>query len=199
MAVFPGQVEDGLNAALAQQKQVARYNEERRQQGEVPIQIGIGLHAGTMMLGTVGETQRMQLDLFSDTVNSAARLEGLTKRFGVGLVISAEAIAQLKDPTLYHLRFLGKVPVKGRQKMLSVFEVFDSDPDEIVALKLETRIDFEKGLSLYYDWQFAEAQVYFEQVLQYFPQDKATQFYLQQMAEMMEARPAPTLEFSASE
>jgi class 3 adenylate cyclase len=188
MAVFPRRVEDGLNAAIAQLKEVGRYNADRQQRGEAPLQIGIGIHTGPVMLGTVGETQRMQLDLFSDAVNVAARLEGLSKLYGVPLIMSTEALQRLAEPDQYQVRFLGKTPVKGRQEMLSVFEVFDGDPAEIMALKSETRTDFEKGLSLYYDWQFAEAKTHFEQVLQCYPADKATQFYLQRMADFTESK-----------
>jgi class 3 adenylate cyclase len=186
MAVFPRRVEDGLNAAIAQLKEVGRYNADRQQRGEAPLQIGIGIHTGPVMLGTVGEMQRMQLDLFSDAVNVAARLEGLSKLYGVPLIMSTEALQRLAEPDQYQVRFLGKTPVKGRQEMLSVFEVFDGDPTEIIASKSETRPDFEKGLSLYFDWQFAEAKTYFEQVLQHYPADKATQFYLQRMADFTE-------------
>jgi two-component system sensor histidine kinase ChiS len=186
MAVFPRRVEDALNAAIAQLKEVARYNAERQQRDEAPLQIGIGVHTGPVMLGTVGEAQRMQLDLFSDAVNVASRLEGLSKLYGVPLIMSTEALQRLAEPDQYQVRFLGKTPVKGRQEMLSVFEVFDGDPAEIIALKSESRADFEKGLSFYFDWQFAEAKTYFEQVLQCYPADKATQFYLQRMADFTE-------------
>ncbi|HXV42867.1 MAG TPA: adenylate/guanylate cyclase domain-containing protein, partial [Anaerolineae bacterium] len=188
MAVFPRRVEDALNAAISQLKEVARYNADRQQRAEAPLQIGIGIHTGPVMLGTVGETQRMQLDLFSDAVNVAARLEGLSKLYGVPLILSTEALQRLAEPDQYQVRFLGKTHVKGRQEMLSVFEVFDGDLEEIIALKVESKADFEKGLSLYYDWQFVEAKAHFEQVLQCYPADKASQFYLKRMADFTEPR-----------
>jgi predicted ATPase/class 3 adenylate cyclase len=188
MAVFPRLTEDALSAAIETLKHVARYNVERQQQGQAPLQIGIGIHTGPVMLGTVGEAQRMQLDLLSDVVNVTVRLEGLSKLYGVALIVSAEALMRLEDPTQYHMRFLGKTPVKGRQETLSVFEVFDGDPAEIVTLKLQTKSDFEKALSLYYDWKFAEAKVLFEQALQSYPGDKAPQLYLKQMGQFTDYR-----------
>ncbi len=188
MAVFPRQTEDALNAAIETLKQVAGYNVERQQQGQATLQIGVGIHTGPVMLGTVGEAQRMQLDLLSDVVNVTVRLEGLSKLYGVALIISAEALMRLEDPTQYQMRFLGKTPVKGRQETLSVFEIFDGDPTEIMTLKLQTKSDFEKALSLYYDWKFAEAKVLFEQALQRYPGDKAAQFYLKQMGQFTDYR-----------
>ena len=85
-------VEDALDASIAKLRAVTRYNEERRARGEPAIRIGIGVHTGRMTLGTVGEAERMQGDLLSDAVNLASRLEGLTKRYGAPLIISAEAL-----------------------------------------------------------------------------------------------------------
>jgi TolA-binding protein len=188
MAVFPGRVEDAIDAAIAQLRELARYNADRQQQGEMPIQIGLGIHGGPVMLGTVGEVERMQLDLLSDAVNVTARLEGLTKLYGVPLVISTEVLKQLAESSQYQIRFLGKTQVKGRQEMLSVFEVFDGDPPETIALKVETKADFEKGLSHYYDWDFDQAKTCFMQVLQRYPADKATQFYLERMADFTQPK-----------
>jgi two-component system sensor histidine kinase ChiS len=56
MALFPESANDAVQAAIAMQKQVALYNEQRQQQGDVPIAIGIGLHTGNLMLGTIGES-----------------------------------------------------------------------------------------------------------------------------------------------
>jgi len=194
MAVFPDRVEDALDAAIAQLQEVARYNLDRQQQGEGPIQIGIGIHTGPVMLGTVGEVQRMQMDLLSDAVNVTTRLEGLSKLYGVAMVISTEVLSQIQEPTRYHIRFLGKTPVKGRQEMISVFEVFDGDPAEVIGLKLQTKTAFEEGLSRYHEGEFAEAKIYFEQVLQSYPDDKAAHFYLQRIADFsVQGIPAETV------
>lgn len=188
MAVFPGRPEDALDAAIAQLRELARYNIDRQQYGEAPIQIGIGIHAGPVMLGTVGEAERMQLDLLSDAVNVTARLEGLTKVYGVPLVISTAVLQRLTEPTRYCLRFLGKTPLKGRQELLSLFEVFDGDPPEVAALKVRTKTAFEEGLSYYHNREWAEAKSSFEQVLQHYPGDNATHFYLEQLAGLSELR-----------
>jgi two-component system sensor histidine kinase ChiS len=91
----------------------------------------------------------------------ASRVEELTKRYGAGLVISEQTLLRLQDRTDYSFRFVDKVQVKGKKATVSVFEVFDGSSKEMMALKLETRADFEQGLSLYYDRQFPEASVHF--------------------------------------
>jgi two-component system sensor histidine kinase ChiS len=83
MALFPQTADDAVQAAIEMQKQVSLYNSYRQENGYDPIAIGIGLHSGTLMLGTVGESQRMESTVIADAVNLASRLEGLTKVYGV--------------------------------------------------------------------------------------------------------------------
>jgi class 3 adenylate cyclase/GAF domain-containing protein len=179
MAVFPRQVEDALNAAIAKVKQVDDFNQDRQQRGEVPIRIGIGIHTGKMMLGTVGEPERMQSDFLSDAVNLTARLEGLTKLYGASIVISQEALNRIEDPTQYQLRFLDRVQVKGRLEAVAVFEALGGEPEAIIELKLQTKSKFEEGLTFYYDQKFAEAGELFNHVLKHNPDDRAAKLYLE--------------------
>lgn len=185
MAIFPGQADDGVRASIAKLKQVMRYNEQRQKLDYQPIQIGIGLHTGPLMMGILGDSARMQGDALSDSVNLAARLEGLTKFYGVSLIISETVLRRLADPNRYNLRFLGKVQAKGRETPIAVFEVFDGDPADMIEIKQQTRVDFEQGLTAYHQKQFPEASVYFNNVLKRNPEDKAARLYMQQAAHRM--------------
>jgi len=178
MAVFPQRAEDALVAALEKLRQVELYNQVRSERGYTLIQVGIGIHTGKMMLGTVGEPERMQSDLLSDAVNLTTRLEGLSKEYGASIIISHEYLQRLPDPTVYKLRFLGKSQVKGRQGLVSIYEVFDADLATQIECKLETKADFEAALRLYYANHLTEASRLFQNVLQHNPQDKAAALYL---------------------
>jgi two-component system sensor histidine kinase ChiS len=184
MALFPGQADDAVQAAIGMRQQLARFNTQRQGQGRPPVQIGIGLHTGLLMLGTIGESQRMEGTVISDAVNLASRVEGLTKRYGADLVISEQTLLRLDDPTQYHFRFIDKVQVKGKKGSVSVFEVFDGD-ESLLDLKLETKTDFEQGLFLYHQQQFPEASVYFNNVLKRNPHDEAARLYLRRAAHGM--------------
>jgi signal transduction histidine kinase/class 3 adenylate cyclase len=185
MAVFPNGVEDAVRASVEKLTKVAQYNLHRQQEGWQPIQVGIGIHVGHMMVGMVGETARMQGDAFSDNVNLTARLEGLTKYYGVSLIVSGDTIDKLPDLDQYHLRFLGKVQVKGKGNPISAYEIYDGDPADMIALKVQTRADFEEGLRLYYHREFAEAAVCFKHVLKTNPDDKTADLYLKRAAQFM--------------
>jgi adenylate cyclase len=185
MAIFPESADDAVRAGISQLKQVAQFNADRQARGYHPIQIGIGVHTGSLMVGIVGDAARMQGDAFSDNVNLTSRLEGLTKFYGVSLIISDEVFRRLEDPGRYKLRFLGKVQAKGREAPISLFEVFDGDPAAILEVKQQTKSDFEEGLMLFLQKQFPEASVHFNSVLKHNPGDKAARLYLQRAAHCM--------------
>jgi DNA-binding response OmpR family regulator len=185
MALFPRRADDAVQAAIAMHKAVADYNQEREKDGFQPIDIGVGLHIGDLMLGVIGSQDRMQGTVVADAVNTASRIEGLTKRYGSSTTISEEVMAQLEKPERYHYRFVDKVLVKGKDTPITVFEIFDGDPETVVKLKKETKGSFEEGLGLYYERKFAEASVRFNQVLEKNPEDKAALIYLKRCANYM--------------
>lgn len=123
MAVFPRCADDALDAAVALQDAVDRFNQAWRAEGHAPITIGVGVHLGDVVLGTVGEVERMEGTVISDAVNVASRLEGQCKVLNVGIVASAEVFAACRQPTRQPRRALGEVQVKGRAQPLTVFEL----------------------------------------------------------------------------
>jgi two-component system sensor histidine kinase ChiS len=178
MALFPGKTEDALQAAIDMQKQLSLYNEQLKAEGKPLITIGIGIHTGSLMVGTIGEERRMEGTVISDAVNLASRLEGLTKIYGASPIISEKILISLEDPTKYNYRFLGKVPVKGRKDAVSIFEVLDGESPESIELKSKYRAEFESGVQLYYSRKFAEGYQVFKNLLQKNPQDKVAILYL---------------------
>ncbi len=178
MALFPHSVDDGFQAAIEMQKQVALYNIEREESGNLPIAIGIGLHSGSLMLGTIGEQQRMETTVISNAVNLASRLEGLTKIYGASILVSEDTLFSLNWEYTRHYRFLGRIPVKGKKELVGVFEIFDPDPDNIKELKLKTKTKFESAIILYHQENFARSYRIFEQILEVNNQDQAARLYL---------------------
>lgn len=123
MAIFPNGIDDAVEAALEKADHLRRWNDQRKLLGEGPVKIGIGLNVGSMMVGTVGEAARMQGDIISDAVNLTSRLEGLTKKYGIGIAMSGEAVARLRDADSRHLKFLEETQVKGRIDPVAVYEL----------------------------------------------------------------------------
>jgi PAS domain S-box-containing protein len=178
MALFSGIADDAVKAGIAMLKKLREYNEHRVNSGYAPICIGIGINTGSLMLGTVGGKHRMDSTVISDAVNLASRLEGLTKQYGVSLLISHQTLARLHNPMEYCIRFVEQVKVKGKSKAVAVFEVFDGDTIQIKEAKLATKTIFEEGLWLYHQHCFSEAAKRFKKVLSINPKDTVAQIYL---------------------
>ena len=178
MALFPGSCDDALQAAVEMHRQLYRYNEGRARAGYTPIGFGIGIHTDEMMLGTIGDDQRMDSTVISDGVNLASRIESLTKQMGLVIAVSEASFLKLKLPGDFQFRFIGKLPVKGKSEPVSVLEVLDGFPAEMKEKKISSQADFETGISHFYTREFTQARENFRQVLKILPDDKAALHYL---------------------
>ncbi|NEP59111.1 MAG: response regulator [Symploca sp. SIO2G7] len=179
MALFPQTADDAIQAAIEMQKQVYLFNLERQQQGFPAIAIGVGLHTGSLMVGTIGEEQRMESTVIADAVNLASRLEGLTKVYGAGILVSEQTLFRLQEPEKYSHRFLGKVKVKGKTVPVAVFEIYEGDAEELKEFKRQTRDKFERGVELFEQEEFAKAQSVFEALWQQNKQDQPAKLYIE--------------------
>ncbi|MEG4084142.1 ATP-binding protein [Microcoleus sp. POL10_C6] len=177
MALFPTSPDDGVRAAIDMQKEVNIYNQQREKNGLFSIAIGVGLHAGNLMLGTIGERERMESTVIADAVNLASRLEGLTKVYGSGILVSGAIIDRLDDPEKYKYRFVDRVMVKGKTNAVSVFEIYDTETEESIVLKQQTAEVFQEALNFYYEQKFVAAQKVFQNILQINPDDRVAMLY----------------------
>lgn len=179
MALFVS-AQDGVQAAIEMRRSLFDYNEQRRESGKAEIDVGIGVHTGRLILGTIGEAERMEGTVISDDVNLAFRLENATKQLGAPVIISVGTLQKLTDPTAYGIRFLGKVFVKHRQEAVSMYELLDGLNETARLQRSALRMDFERALFHYYSDEFAAARVLLESIVNQDPTDRAASFYLQQ-------------------
>ena len=179
MALFNGGADDAIKAGITMLTELTEYNLKRGRPERPTVAIGIGINTGSLMLGTVGGENRMDSTVISDAVNLASRIEGVTKYFGVPLLISEYTLKALKNPSLYAIRLMGRVNVKGKSEMVSVFEVFDADLPEIKAGKLVSKTIFEEAVSFYNLQNYQEAIEKFEACLTLNSTDRVAKFYLE--------------------
>lgn len=184
MALFPTSADDAVQGAISMLRGLVEYNLLLQEANYQEIKIGIGLNTGPLMLGTVGGPNRMDGTVISDAVNLAARIEGLTKTYGIALIITDQTYQNLEDISQYNIRVIDRVRVKGKSEAVTVYEVFDGDSEDIIELKLKTLEDFEEGCVYYHGGEIAKALACFEKVLAIYPEDNAAQVYIERCKEV---------------
>ncbi|MEZ2302634.1 MAG: adenylate/guanylate cyclase domain-containing protein [Microcoleus sp.] len=178
MALFSGSADDAVKAGIAMLQSLAEYNLIRKEGGYAPIKIGIGINTGSLMLGTVGGENRMDGTVISDAVNLASRLEGLTKNYGISLLISHHTFSALTIPSDYDIRLIDRVQVKGKSELVTVYEVFNADLPEVREAKAIAKTAFESAWILYNQERFTEAAQLFEDCVLRNPADGVAAIYL---------------------
>lgn len=184
MALFPNSVDDSVQGSIAMLKALTGYNKLLHRADLPQIQIGIGLNFGPLMLGTVGGQNRMDGTVISDAVNIASRVQDLTKIYQTPLLITESVQLKLVDPTQqYHIRVIDVTKVKGKTTVVTIYEVYDADTSEQIALKDITKENFERGLLSYHTGEIQESKLWFETVLKVNENDKVAQVYWQRCKE----------------
>lgn len=202
LAVFDrvgSHAEDAVSAAVAMQESLRQFNCDRFQYNlEQLIQVGIGIHTGIGLIGTVGSEQRMDSTVIGDVVNTAARLEELTKVYGCPILASNTTISHLKDscesieievknnskmPDLssinYPCRWVDHVTPRGKQIVIELYEVLGTPTLCLDRLKVQSQSCYNVGIQAWFKEDFVRALNCFRQVIEQNPTDTIAQLYLE--------------------
>lgn len=185
MAIFSQNPADAVNASILMQRRLTAYNLRLEKQGLRAVHIGIGIHSGKLMLGTVGEERRMEGTVISDVVNTASRLEGLTKAFGVKIIISGDIYDAIRSSPVYRVRYLGAIRVKGKSLPVKIYEVLNAYPREIQKRRLATRERLEAAIGSFARRDHQAARAELESILREDPDDPVARYYWQTLQEKM--------------
>ena len=178
MALFPDSPVHALKAAVGMQEAVKDYNKARDRAGYRNIRLGIGLHTGGIMLGTIGEHDRMETTVISDTVNIASRMEVQTKTFGASIIISLKMYEKLKNLSDFDIRYLGPVTVKGKRDKMEVLEVLNGLDSQEHERKTAGKEVFETAVKDYLKGDTVRALAGFHRVLSDNPEDGGAAYYI---------------------
>ena len=184
MALFDRSPEDAVHTSVKMLDALRVYNKERIQEGNNPILIGIGVNTGKMMLGTLGESDRMEGSVISDAVNLAARLEGLTKLYKTPLLLSEETLLKIGD-SIFDTRLIDKVAVKGKENPVMVYEVLNGEYTDLRDAKISTLPKFKKGFELYQNQQFKNALEFFKTCIEKVPEDGVAELYIERCEKLI--------------
>ncbi len=177
MALFPS-ADQASNAAIHMIKHLNTHNQNRIKNHQKPIKIGIGINTGSLMLGTVGGKDRMDGTVISDAVNLASRIEGLTKYYGVNILVTEDTFLNLSDPTQYNFRVVDQVAVKGKKEPVTIYEALDGLPEDKKVSKIEFKSDFEKAIMHYRYGELEQAKKIYQECLLKCPEDKTLEIYI---------------------
>lgn len=130
--------QNAVRACLEMRKALADLNQKRKERGQGPILIGMGLHTGRAISGTIGSQERMEYTVIGDTVNMTSRIEASTKAFGADLLVSEAVYEKVKEEFEFELG--GEATVKGKSEPLKLYRVRaykDMETGEFVTVETE--------------------------------------------------------------
>lgn len=181
MALFPHSPDNAITAAHTMVEEIVQYNILCAEDGNPPINLSIGIHTGPLMLGIIGEPQRMQTTTIANTVTFAAHIERLSRSYGASIVLSSHTYAYLSNPESYPVRQLDSICINNETEPLPALELLVGDYDETIPLKQQTKALFEEAVTLYHAHDVTEASMRFNTILQQNPSDTATQAYIERI------------------
>src|SRR5438105_15511993 len=131
-------------AALGMRRQLSQLNQTCREQGRMGLGMGIGVNHGEVIVGNIGSQERMDPTVIGDAVNRASRLEGLTRVYGVDILVGASAAELVREEA--YLRSVARVQVKGKTKPVDVFTFIGSRNEDVDPELLKWLESYEEGL-----------------------------------------------------
>ena len=152
--------QNAVRAALMMRRHLRLLNEERQAAGLSSLRIGVGVNHDEVLVGLIGASSRSEFTVMGDGVNTASRLEGITKEFRTDLAISESVRRLVGDAFL--VRRLGFIQLKGKTKPTMVYEVLadKTEPGES-RLTPETIARYEEALDHFLARRFTEAEAGF--------------------------------------
>ena len=183
----PGHAGYAVRTAMAMQERMHGMRKEFRERGWPALRIGIGINTGTMSVGNMGSKFRMAYTVLGDAVNLGSRLEGLTKTYGVGIVVSETTRAKAGE---FVYRELDVVRVKGKDETIAIYEPVALE-EEVSEAELEELQSYHEALQIYRDQDWERAETLFTRLREADPQRKLYKLYLERIWTFKDLPPGP--------
>ena len=197
MAVWGSMHTDGIAAdacqavatAVEMRQRLAALNVKWTAEGKQTLAIGIGINHGEVIVGGLGsEKTKMEITVMGDAVNTASRLESLTKEYSLDLLMGESVAHQVNDT--FRLRSVDLVKVKGKTRATEVMTVIGPLTDAPSQQREELLAQYEDAILLYRRRDFAAAAICLERCLHIDSDDKLADLYLTRCRELLLEAPA---------
>lgn len=146
------------------------YNSHRKKSNYDKVSIGLSIHSGQVIIGTIGSEDRMDSTVLGDVVNLTSRLESLTKIYRVNAIITETSLELVKDMNI-EVRLIDHVRVKGKSQSVKIYEILDCCTKEEREKKVESLPIFNSAMDLYSRGRFQEAKELFANCQKIYPDD----------------------------
>ena len=157
MALFPLPADSAVRAGVGMARALDALNVLLAQTGGPQLRMGVGVNTGPLVLGTVGSAERLKCGVVGDTVNTASRIEQLTKRYGAVFLIGEQTFESLREPQKWSLRLVDRVAAKGKELAVSLYEVLDAESSDRRVAKEATRELLGQAIAAYRAGDFTPA------------------------------------------
>ncbi len=176
-------------AALEMRARLAALNARWLAAGKMQLAIGVGVNFGDVIVGGLGsEKSKMEITVMGDAVNTASRLEGLTKDYGLDLLIGESVAVRVSET--YRLRTVDRVQVKGKTRATEVMTVVGPLSEAVSLEREEALADYEDAILRYRRRDFAGAAELLENCMHAVPDDRLAALYLDRCKESLVKAPA---------
>jgi adenylate cyclase len=185
-----GMAQDAKNcarAALGMRRELKDLNQRWREQGRMGLGMGIGINQGEVIVGNIGSHERMDPTVIGDAVNLASRLEGLTRVYGVDILVGSSAAELVRDEI--YLRSVARVQVKGKLRPADVFTFIGARDEKVDPEFIKWLEAYEEGLEKFRARDFTQAKILFSRFLEFYPDDRLAKMYLERTLEYEQAPP----------
>ena len=177
-------------AALGMRAELRKLNERWRAAGKKELGFGVGINHGEAVVGNIGSYEpheRLDPTVIGDAVNLASRLEGLTRIYGVEILVGETASELVKDE--FYLRSVARAQVKGKTKPVEIFTLVGARNEDIDPEFLKWLEAYEEGIAKFRKRDFKDAKILFSHFLEFYPDDALGKMYLASALEFEQAPP----------
>ena len=183
----PGHARQGVISAMAMQTELDKLRAQMLARGWPDIRIGIGVNTGNMRVGDMGSKLRKAYTVMGDAVNLGSRLEGLTRIYGVGIIVGPNTKQVVKDIVF---RELDRVKVKGKDEPVDIFEPIGIEGQVDNKVMDEIKV-WHKALRAYRAQKWDEAEMDLFNVQRMSPDCKLYQLYFERIKHCRADPPGP--------